>query len=303
MERKATDERRRAADFPQELLDLFDKYVHGDIQRRDFLDGAKKFATGGMTAIALWEALRPNYAFAQQVAKDDARIKAEYLSVPSPQGNGTIKGYFVRPAKASGKLPGILVIHENRGLNPYIEDIARRLATVGFMAYAPDGTTSVGGYPGDEEKAAAAFRQVDGKKMFEDFVASAHWLKTRSDCTGKIGTVGFCFGGGVVNNLAVRLGADLAAGVAFYGTEPSAEDAAKIKAPLLLHYASLDTRITGGWPAYDQALMAAHVPHAGYVYEGANHGFHNDTTPRYDEAAAKLAWQRTVDFFNKNLKG
>jgi len=296
-------DRQKATDFPQELLDLFDKYVHGDIQRRDFLEGAKKFATGGMTAMALWEALRPNYAFAQQVAKDDARIKSEYLSVPSPQGNGTIKGYFVRPAKASGKLPAVLVIHENRGLNPYIEDVARRLATAGFMAYAPDGITSVGGYPGDEEKATAAFRQVDGKKMFEDFVASAQWLRSRPDCTGKLGAVGFCFGGGVVNNLAVRLGSGLSAGVAFYGTQPSAEDAANIKAPLLLHYASLDTRITGGWPAYDQALTANHVTHTGYVYEGANHGFHNDTTPRYDEAAAKLAWQRTLDHFNKYLKG
>lgn len=296
-------DRQKATDFPQELLDLFDKYVHGEIPRRDFLDGAKRFATGSMTAMALWEALRPNYAFAQQVAKDDYRIKTEYVSVPSPQGNGTIKGYLVRPETSGIKPAGVLVIHENRGLNPYIEDVARRLAIAGFMAYAPDGTTSVGGYPGDEEKAAAAFRQVDGKKMFEDFVASAYWLKSRPDCSGKLGAVGFCFGGGVANNLAVRMGADLTAGVAFYGTQPSAEDAAKIKARMVLHYASLDTRITGGWPAYDQALTAAHVQHAGYVYEGANHGFHNDTTPRYDEAAAKLAWLRTIDHFNKYLKG
>ena len=296
-------ERKKSTDYPQELLNLFDKYVHGEIQRRDFLEGAQKFATGGVTAMALWESLRPNYALAQQVPKDDKRIKAGYETVPSPQGNGTIRGYFVRPANSSGKLPGVLVIHENRGLNPYIEDVARRLATANFIAFAPDGLTSIGGYPGDEEKAAAAFRNVDGKKMMEDFVASAEWLKSRPECTGKIGAVGFCFGGGVVNNLAVRLGSGLSAGVAFYGVQPSAADAAKIKAPLLLHYASLDTRITGGWPAYEEALKANHVSATGYVYEGANHGFHNDTTPRYDEPAAKLAWQRTIDFFNKNLRG
>jgi len=294
-------ERKKASEFPQELLDLFDKYVHGEMERRDFLESAKKFATGGMTAVAIWEALRPNYAFAQQVPKNDKRVKSERITVESPKGNGTINGYFVRPAATGRKVAGILVIHENRGLNPYIEDVARRLALAGFLAYAPDGTTSVGGYPGDEEKAAAAFRQVDGKKMFEDFVASAMWLKARPDCSGKIGAVGFCFGGGVVNNLAVRLGSDLSAGVAFYGTQPSAEDTAKIKAPMMLHYASLDTRITGGWPAYDEALTANHVRHQGYIYEGANHGFHNDTTPRYDETAARLAWQRTIDFFNKNL--
>lgn len=295
-------ERKKATDFPQELLNLFDRYVHGDIDRRAFLDGAKKFATGGVTATALWEALRPNYAFADQVQKDDKRIKAGYETVQSPQGNGNIKGYFARPA-AGGKQPGVLVIHENRGLNPYIEDVARRLAVANFVAFAPDGLTSVGGYPGDEEKAAAAFRTVDGKKMFEDFVASAAWLKSRPECTGKIGAVGFCFGGGVVNQLAVRLGPDLGAGVPFYGAQPKAEDAAKIKAPLMLQYASLDDRITGGWPAWEQALKANHVTYEGYVYQGANHGFHNDTTPRYDEANAKLAWQRTLDFFNKNLRG
>ena len=296
-------ERRKATEFPQELLNLFDRYVHGDIGRREFLDGAKKFATGGVTATALWEALRPNYAFAEQVPKDDKRVHAEYETVSSPEGNGSIKGYYVRPAKASGKLPGVLVIHENRGLNPYIEDVARRLATANFIAFAPDGLTSVGGYPGDEEKAAAIFRTVDGKKMFEDFMASGAWLKSRPECTGKIGAVGFCFGGGVVNNLAVRMGSDLSAAVPFYGAQPPAAEAAKIKAPLLLHYASLDARITGGWPAWEEALKANHVNYTGYVYEGANHGFHNDTTPRYDEPAAKLAWQRTIDFFNKNLRG
>lgn len=295
-------ERKKASDFPQELLDTFDLYVHGEIGRREFLDAAKKYAVGGLTAVAIWESLRPNYAWAEQVPKDDKRIKAERVTVPSPLGNTEIKGYFVRPAEAMGKLPAILVIHENRGLNPYIEDVARRLATAGFMAYAPDGLTSVGGYPGDEEKAAAMFGTVDKPKMTEDFLASARWLKGRSDCTGKLGAVGFCFGGGIVNTLAVRLGADLAAGAPFYGAQPSAADTAKIKAPLALHYAGLDQRINAGWPAYHEALTANHVTHDGYIYEGVNHGFHNDTTPRYDEAAAKLAWSRTLDLFNKYVK-
>ena len=295
-------ERKKASDYPQELLNLFDRYVHGDIDRRAFLEGAGKFATGSLTATAIWESLRPNYAWAQQVPIDDARIKAERITVPSPQGNGSIKGYLVRPAHVTGKLPVVLVVHENRGLNPYIEDVARRLATANFMAFAPDGLTSVGGYPGDDERGAKMFTQVDRGKMLEDFIASAHWLKDRPDSTGKLGAVGFCFGGGVVNSLAVRLGSDLAAGVPFYGGQPSAADAAKIKAPLLLQYAGLDTRITGGWPAYEEALKANHVTYTAYIYEGANHGFHNDTTPRYDEAAAKLAWQRTLDFFNKYLR-
>jgi carboxymethylenebutenolidase len=294
-------ERKKASDFPQELLNLFDRYVHGEIGRRVFLDGAKKFAGVGMSATAIWESLRPNYAWAQQVPKDDSRIKAEYVTVDSPQGNGKIKGYFVRPASATGKLPGVLVIHENRGLNPYIEDVARRLGTANFLAFAPDGLTTVGGYPGDEEKGAALFNTVDKPKMTEDFIASARWLKARSDCTGKIGAVGFCFGGGIVNTLAVRMGSDLSAGVPFYGAQPPAADAARIKAPLLLQYGALDARITGGWAAFEEALKANHVTYQGYVYEGANHGFHNDTTPRYDEASAKLAWQRTLDFFNKYL--
>jgi carboxymethylenebutenolidase len=294
-------ERKKASDFPQELLNIFDRYVHGEIARREFLDAAQKYAVGGLTAAAIWESLRPNYAFAQQVAKNDPRLKTEYATVSSPQGNGTINGYYARPAKASGKLPGVLVIHENRGLNPYIEDVARRLAVANFLAFAPDGLTSIGGYPGDEEKAVNIFKNVDPKKMFEDFVASAYWLKSRPECTGKIGAVGFCFGGTAVNSLAVRM-PDLAAGVPFYGGQPTAEDAAKIKAPLLLHYAALDTRVTGGWPAFEQALKANHVTYTAYIYEGANHGFHNDTTPRYDEAAAKLAWQRTLDFFNKYLR-
>jgi carboxymethylenebutenolidase len=294
-------ERKKATDFSQELLNIFDRYVHGEISRRAFLDAAKKYAVGSLTAMAIWESLRPNYALAEQVAQDDKRLQAGYETVPSPQGNGSIRGYFVRPADADQKLPGVLVIHENRGLNPYIEDVARRLGLENFIAFAPDGLTSVGGYPGDEEKAAALFKTVDEKKMFEDFVASAEWLKARPECTGKIGAVGFCFGGTTVNNLAVRL-PGLAAAVAFYGRQPSAEDAAKIKAPLLLHYASLDSRITDGWPAYEAALKENHVTYTAYVYQGANHGFHNDTTPRYDEAVAKLAWQRTIDFLNRYLR-
>jgi carboxymethylenebutenolidase len=245
--------------------------------------------------------MRPNYAWAQQVAKDDKEITASSETVASPKGNGSIKGYFVKPAKAAGKLPAVLVIHENRGLNPYVEDVARRLAKAGFMAYAPDGTTSVGGFPGTDEEGAVKFRQVDGVKMFEDFVASYDWLKARPDCTGKVGAVGFCFGGGVVNHLAWAR-PDLAAGVPFYGTPASAEDTAKIKAPMLIHHGEMDTRLAAGWPAYDAALTAAHVTHEGYIYKGAQHGFHNDTTPRYDKEAATLAWERTLAWFNKYLK-
>jgi carboxymethylenebutenolidase len=295
-------DRKKASDFPQELLNLLDQYVHGRITRRGFLDGAQKFATATVSAAALFEMLRPNYAWAIQVPQDDSRIKSETVTVASPEGNGSIKGYLVRPANAAGKLPVVLVIHENRGLNPYIEDVARRLAIANFIAFAPDGLTSVGGYPGDDEKGADLFKQVDAAKMRQDFFAAATWLKSRPDSNGKLGVVGFCFGGGIVNVLAVRMGSDLAAAVPFYGIQPNAEDTAKIKAPLQAHYAALDTRITSGWPAFDAELTAAHVTHEGYVYAGANHGFHNDTTPRYDEAAAKLAWQRTLDWFNKYLR-
>jgi carboxymethylenebutenolidase len=294
-------ERKKASDYPQELLDLFHEYQHGDISRRTFLDRAKKFAVGGLTAAAILETMKPNYAWAQQVPKDDARVKTEYDTVQSPQGNGSIKGYFARPANASGKLPGVLVIHENRGLNPYIEDVARRLALANFIAFAPDGLTSVGGYPGDDEKGAAKFREVNGPKMMEDFVASAGWLKSNPACTGKVGVVGFCFGGGIANQLAVRL-PDLGAAVAFYGRQPNAEDTAKINAPLMLHYAGADTGTNAGWPAYETALKANHKKYEEFMYEGAQHGFHNDTTPRYDEAAAKLAWSRTTAFLKENLK-
>jgi carboxymethylenebutenolidase len=293
--------RKKASDFPQGLLNLFDGYVHGRMSRREFLEGAQTFAVGGVTAAMLLEMLRPNYAWAIQVPPDDKRIEAESVTVLSPLGNGSIKGYFVRPATTT-KLPAVLVIHENRGLNPYIEDVARRLALANFIAFAPDGLTSVGGYPGDEEKAVALFQKVDVGKMRADFLASATWLKSRPDCTGKLGVVGFCFGGGVVNQLAVVMGPELAAAVPFYGVQPSAADAAKIKAPINAQYAELDTRITGGWPAFDAELTQANVPHEGHIYKGANHGFHNDTTPRYDEAAAKEAWQRTLDWFNKYLR-
>jgi carboxymethylenebutenolidase len=294
-------ERKKAGDFPPEVLKLFDGYIHGMISRRDFLDGAAKFAVGGFTAAAMLESLRPNYAFAQQVAKDDPRIKTEYLTYPSPQGSGTMRGYFARPANAGGKLPGVVVYHENRGVTPHIEDIARRLAVANFVAFAPDALTPLGGFPGDEEKAAQMFSQLDAAKRNEDLIAAAAYLKSRPECTGKIGAVGFCIGGTIVNMLAVRA-PDLAAAVPFYGGQPSAADVAKIKAPLLIQYAGLDDRLNAGWPAFEAALKANGVKYQMYMYPGTNHGFHNDTTPRYDEAAAKLAWSRTIAFFNENLR-
>jgi carboxymethylenebutenolidase len=298
--RRYAMQRKKASDFPPEVLKLFDGYVHGMISRRDFLDGAAKFAVGGFTAAAMLESLRPNYAFAQQIAKDDDRIKAEYLTYPSPQGSGTMRGYFARPAK-DGKWPGVVVIHENRGLNPYIEDVARRLAVASFVAFAPDALTPLGGYPGDEEKAAKLFGQLDPAKRTEDLVAAVGFLKSRPECTGRVGAVGFCFGGGMVNTFAVRL-PDLAAAVPFYGAQPSAADTAKIKAPLQIHYAGLDERINAGWPGFEAALKANGVKYEMFMYPGVNHGFHNDTTPRYDEEAAKLAWLRTISFLNANLR-
>ncbi len=295
-------ERKKASDYPQEVLDLFDGYVHGRMNRRDFLDRAAKYAVGGMTAAAMLDSLRPNFAWAQQVAKGDARIRVEYLDYPSPQGSDKMRGYFARPAKAAGKLPGVLVIHENRGLNPYIEDVARRLAVEGYVAFAPDALTPVGGYPGDEDKARELFAKQDGKKRIEDLVAGAGVLKAHPESSGKIGTVGFCFGGGICNLLAVRL-PDLAASVPFYGVQVPATDVPKIKAPLLIHYAENDERINAGWPAYETALRANGVKYQTHFYPGTQHGFHNDTTPRYDEAAAKLAWSRTLAFFKDHLKG
>lgn len=295
-------DRKNASDFDQELLNLFDQYVHGSIDRRGFLDGAGRFAVGGMTAAMVLEALTPKFAEAQQVPKDDKRLKTEYLEYPSPQGSGTMRGYLARPAAATGKLPGVLVVHENRGLNPHIEDIARRLALDNFMAFAPDALFPLGGYPGDEDKARELFAKLDQTKTREDLVAGANFLKGRADCTGKIGVVGFCYGGGISNMLATRL-PDLAAAVPFYGGQPAAEDVAKIKAPLLIHYAETDERINAGWPAYEAALKANNVKYTMYQYPGTQHGFNNDTTPRYDQAAATLAWQRTVAFFNQNLRG
>jgi len=294
-------ERKVASDYPQELLDLFHEYQHGDINRRTFLDRAGKFAIGGLTVAAIFESLQPNYAWAQQVPPDDKRLKVGYEVVQSPAGNGSIKGYLARPAQGK-KLPVVLVIHENRGLNPYIEDVARRLALANFNAFAPDGLTSVGGYPGSDEKGAVAFRTVDGKKMTEDFIAAAKWLKARPDSSGKLGAVGFCFGGAIVNQLAVRLGADLNAGVAFYGRQAGVDDVPRISAPLLLHYAGNDQGVNAGIANYEAALKANNKVYAQHMYEDKQHGFHNDTTPRYDEAAAKLAWTRTLEFFNKYLR-
>jgi carboxymethylenebutenolidase len=296
-------ERKKASDFPRELLNLFDGYVHGRMSRREFLDKAQKFAVGGVTAAMLWEQLKPNYALAQQIAPSDSRIRVGYETIPSPQGNGSIKGYFARPANAERR-PSVIVIHENRGLNPYIEDVARRVAVAGYVAYAPDGLTSKGGYPGDEERAAALFREVDAEKMRQDLLAAARWVKGRPDSTGRLGAVGFCFGGGIVNFLAVQMGADLQAGVPFYGAAPNTADVPKIKAPINAQMAGNDERINAMWPAYQAALAAAGVPHEGHIYPANTlHGFHNDSTPRYDEASAKLAWERTLGWFGRYLSG
>lgn len=294
-------ERKTADDYPQELLDLFHEYQHGDMDRRSFMNHIGRFAVGGLSVAAIFESLQPNYAWAQQVSKDDKDLKLGYEIVESPAGNGSIKGYFVRPAKGK-KFASVLVIHENRGLNPYIEDVARRLGKAGYMAFAPDGLTSVGGYPGDEQKGAAAFRAVDGKKMTEDFVASAMWLKKRADSTRKLGAVGFCFGGGMVNQLAVRLGKDLNAGVAFYGSQAGVADVPKIEAAMMFHYAGNDQRINANIAAYEAALKENKKKFESFMYEGKQHGFHNDTTPRYDAESAKLAWERTLAHFKKFLK-
>jgi carboxymethylenebutenolidase len=295
-------QRKTAADFHPEVLSWFNKYIHGEVDRRGFLSGVAKYAVGGVTATMLLDALSPNFAQAQQVAGNDSRIAARYVEFPSPEGNGKGRGYLARPAIASGKLPGILVVHENRGLNPHIEDIARRLALDNFVAFAPDALYPLGGYPGDEDKAREMFGKLDQTKTCSDFVAAANYLKGLPECTGKIGVVGFCWGGGIANILATRL-PDLTAAVPFYGPAPAAPDVAKIKVPLLLHFAGNDDFINPGWPAYEAALKAAGVKYEAFVYAGTGHGFNNDATPRYDAAAAKLAWSRTVDFFNKNLRG
>jgi len=294
-------ERKTAHDFDQELLMLFDAYVHGHIDRRGFLDKAGKFAVGGVTAAMLLDQLSPKFAEAQVVSPDDRRITAQHMEFPSPKGSGTARGYFVRPANPAGKLPGVLVVHENRGLNPHIEDIARRLALDNFVAFAPDALFPLGGYPGTEDEARAIFPKLDQAKIREDFIAAAGWLKARPECTGTYGAVGFCYGGGIVNMLATRL-PDLGAAVPFYGSAPNLEDVPNIKAALMVQSAETDPRINASWPDYEAALKAAGVRYERYLYPGTQHGFNNDTTPRYDEAAATLAWQRTIDFFNKNLR-
>jgi carboxymethylenebutenolidase len=296
--------------MPTEAVSLYNEFIHGGMSRRSFMDGLRKISTASLGVATMVEALMPDYAAGQQVAPTDNRIKATYETVPSPNGNGSIKGYFVRPISADtrsampSKLPGILVVHENRGLNPHIEDIARRMALANFMAFAPDGLTSQGGFPGDDYKGGQLFSKVDGKKMTEDMVASAMWLKSRPDCTGKIGVTGFCYGGGISNTLAVRLGADLAAAAPFYGGPPQKDDVAKIKAAVLVHHGELDQRLAAGWPAYDAALKDAGATHEGHIYPGCVHGFHCDATPeRYNKPQADIAWQRTIDWFNKHVRG
>jgi carboxymethylenebutenolidase len=294
--------RKTAADFDQELLILFDAYVHGTIDRRGFLDRAQKFAVGGITASMLLASLSPNFVAAQVVPKDDKRIKTEMVEFASPHGYGLVKGYLAKPADATGQLPGVLVVHENRGLNPHIEDIARRLALANFVAFAPDALTPLGGYPGDEDKARELFPKLDQAKTREDFVAAAGFLKHRPECTGKTGVVGFCYGGGMAHTLATRL-PDLNAAVSFYGNHPSVEDAVKVRASLLIHFAAVDERINAAWPTYENALKAAGIRYAAYQYAaGTQHGFNNDSTPRFDAAAAKQAWDRTLEFFNQILR-
>lgn len=293
--------RMTAKDFPQELLDLYDYYAHGKITKREFLNGAAKFAVAGMTAAMLLDQLSPNYALAQQVAPDDAEIETQRITYPSPNGHGDVNAYLVKPAGATGKLPAVLVIHENRGLNPYIEDVARRLGKAGFLALAPDGLTSVGGYPGTDDEGRELQRTVDREKLLNDFFAGFEFLLSHEDSTGKVGAVGFCYGGGVVNAIAVAY-PELAAGVPFYGRQPNVGDVSKIQAPLMLQYAELDERINQGWPAYEKALKDNGKTYVAHMYPGVNHGFHNDTTPRFDQEAARLAEDRTIDFFKEYLK-
>ncbi|WP_225775808.1 YghX family hydrolase [Pseudomonas sp. Marseille-Q5115] len=288
-----------AKDFAPELLELYDYYAHGRISRRDFLDRAAAFTVAGLSASALLASLSPDYALAQQVEFTDPDILPEYLTYPSPKGHGQVRGYLVRPAKKD-KAPAVVVVHENRGLNPYIEDVARRLAKAGFVAFAPDGLSSVGGYPGNDDKGRELQQKVDPEKLMNDFFAAIEWMKAHPAATGKVGITGFCYGGGVSNAAAVAY-PELSAAVPFYGRQPKAEDVPRIKAPLLLHYGELDTAINEGWPAYEQALKAANKTYEAYIYPGANHGFHNDSTPRYDQAAANLAWERTLAWFNRYL--
>ncbi len=294
-------ERKTANAFDQELLDLYDYYVHGQIDRRTFLDRAAKYAVGGLTALALLEMLSPQYVLAAQVPKEDARVKAEYVKFASTAGHGEGRGLLARPSNATGKLPGVVVVHENRGLNPYVEDVARRVALAGFVAFAPDALYPSGGYPGDDDKGRELQGKLDRSKVIEDFVAAAKFLHGHAACNGKLGVVGFCFGGAVSNTLAWRLPDLIKAAVPYYGGQPSAEETAKIKGSLLIHYAELDTRVNAGWAAYETALKASKVDYTMHMYPKVNHGFHNDTTPRYDKEAAELSWTRTIAFFKQKL--
>lgn len=293
--------RQKAADFDQDLLNLYDEYVHGRVDRRGFMDQASRFAAGGVTAAALLQMLSPNYALAAQVAKDDPRIEVAYAEYDSPRGAGKMRGLLVKPAKSTGKVPGVIVVHENRGLNPYVEDVARRVATAGFVAFAPDALFPLGGYPGSDDEGRTLQAKRDPAQMTEDFIAAAEWLVKQDACNGKLGVVGFCYGGGMANTLAVRLPELILAAVPFYGRQPAAADVPKIKGALLIHYAEQDPKVNEDWPAYEAALKAANVTYTAHTYPGTNHGFHNDTTPRYDEAAAKLAWERTIAFFKERL--
>lgn len=292
--------RMTAKDFSPDLLELYDFYAHGKISKREFLEKAGRFTLGGLTATAVLAMMKPNYALAEQVSFTDPDIVADYVTYPSPDGHGDVRGYLVRPAKAEGKVPAVVVVHENRGLNPYIEDVARRVAKAGFVALAPDGLTSLGGYPGNDDAGRELQSKVDPVKLMNDFFAAIDWMKTHEASTGRVGITGFCYGGGVANAAAVAF-PDLGGAVPFYGRQPEAADVAKIKAPLLIHYAALDERVNAGWPDYEAALNAAGTQYEAYIYEGVNHGFHNDSTPRYDEAAADLAWGRTIAFFKANL--
>ncbi|PKP74227.1 MAG: dienelactone hydrolase [Alphaproteobacteria bacterium HGW-Alphaproteobacteria-6] len=289
-----------AKDFAPELLQLYDFYAHGRITRREFLDRAGRHAAGGLTAAAILAMMSPDYALAEQVSVNDPGIMPEYITYPSPMGHGSVRGYLVRPAGAEARLPAVVVVHENRGLNPYVEDVARRLAKAGFLALAPDGLTSVGGYPGNDDEGRALQASVDPEKLMNDFFAAVEFLMTHEASTGNVGITGFCYGGGVANAAAVAY-PELKAAVPFYGRQPAAADVPRIRASLLIHYAGLDERINAGWPDYEAALKAAGTDFQAWVYEGASHGFHNDSTPRYDAAAAELAWERTVTFFREKL--
>jgi carboxymethylenebutenolidase len=288
-------------DIKQEVFDLYDDYAHDRLDRRSFVQRLSLYAVGGLTVPALMGFLMPDYKSKVQVNADDSRLKSEYINYPSPKGGKTIKALFSKPVDAKKKLGGIIVVHENRGLNPYIEDVARRAALAGFVSLAPDALTPLGGYPGNDDEGRAMQAKRDKGEMEEDFIAAFEYLKNHKDCNGKVGVVGFCFGGGISNMMAVRI-PELAAAVPFYGAQPALADVPKIKAPLMLHYASLDTRITNGWSAYEAALKENGKKYQGFIYENVNHGFHNDTTPRYDKAAAELAWKRTIEFFKENLK-